>query len=237
MEKLDIAICDDELEALQAIIKEVNKNFGRYKMEILVEGFLSASDLQKKMVDKKYTVYFLDIDMPEMNGIDLAYAIQKKQKEVILIFVSAREEYVFQSFRVHPFSFVRKQNFKEDLEQTVHDIYENFRVREEEQFCEIEDELGHVFYGKLSEILYLEVKDKYVQIVMENGEKLIRSSLKDQEKRLEEYGFIRCHKSFLVNLQKIYAVKHDKVILTDKREIPLKRGQASELKKRICNYL
>ncbi|MDQ9758629.1 LytTR family DNA-binding domain-containing protein, partial [Acinetobacter baumannii] len=56
----------------------------------------------------------------------------------------------------------------------------------------------------------------------------------DMEKMLEEHHFIRIHKSFLVNLRAIYAIKYNKVILDDGQELPLSRSKVAEVKKRFC---
>ena len=232
-----IIVCDDEITAVQRVVKELKHFFHNANIETVFFSCTSAFQIFEIMDKQEITVFFLDIDMPERNGIDLAEEIKKKSPEALLIFVSGREEFVFESFRVHPFSFVRKMFLESDLCKVVREIKEVIRERENYRRIIITDETGYEFVTDVNKVLYLEAKDKYVQVFTENGERLIRSSLKEQQKKLEQINFRRCHKSFLVNMRKVYAVRCDRVILVNRKELPLGRGKATELKRELSRYL
>lgn len=233
-EKISVAICDDEKEILPYLARRIYETFQKYRICVETAEYslpnLLWRDLQRK---KEYNIYFLDIDMPKIDGLEFAKMILKIQENAVIIFVSAKEEYVFDSFQVHPFSFIRKSKFEEDLERTILDLSRIYQPTEKET-CKIYDELGHAHEISLKNTLYLEAKDKYVNIVTKEGGFFIRNTLSDMEKMLEDYHFIRIHKSFLVNLHMIYAIKYNKVILDDGQEIPLSRNKVAEVKKRFC---
>ncbi len=237
MKKIKIAICDDEEISVKHIKKALEKKFLDFGIQIQADEFLSALELKNKLKEDIYSICFLDIDMPEMNGIDLAEKINEICPKTLLVFVSGKEEYVFESFRVHPFSFIRKLHFEEDLEHTIRDITKILIEKDKEKVCQIEDESGHKYTFLIDSIMYIETVEKYVRIRTNKEEKLIRNSMKNIEKFLEPYGFIRCHKSYIINGKKIYAVKYDRVILTDKTELPIRRGIASKLQAELCKYL
>ena len=67
----------------------------------------------------KYDLVFLDIDMPKYSGMDVAEEIRKKSADTDIIFVSNREDRVFETFSVQPFGFIRKNCFTEDLNATL----------------------------------------------------------------------------------------------------------------------
>lgn len=233
-----IAVCDDEKASLLAIKKAVVKNFAQYGVEVEISIFQSAELLMKSMGTDSYNCCFLDIDMPEINGIDFADEICRKHTNLIIVFVSAKEEYVFQSFRVHPFSFVRKSCFAEDIGQTIKDMAKLlYKQDTQNQSCRIKDSLGYEHIFLLDSVCYLESEEKYVRVVLINREKLLRCSMKSLEKELESYGLIRCHKSYIVNIKKVYAVKHDHLILLDGKRLPIRRGMVTELKKQLCGLL
>lgn len=233
-ENVTVAICDDEEVILPYLARRIYEVFQKYRICVMTEEYSSAVDLWRTVQNKKeYEIYFLDIDMPKINGLEFAKLILQQQPDAVLIFVSAKEEYVFESFRVHPFFFIRKSKFEEDLEHAVSDLSRRYQTVEQKT-CTIWDELGHPFELSLVDTLYLEAKDKYVNIVTQDGGFFIRNTLSDMEKTLEEYRFIRIHKSYLVNLRAIYAIKYDKVILDGGLELPLSRRKVAEVKKRFC---
>lgn len=233
-EKIAIAICDDEKEILPYLARRIYEVFQKYHISVETTAYSSTDLLLKDLQrEKEYDIYFLDIDMPKRNGLEFAKIILKLQEKAVIIFVSAKEEYVFESFQVHPFSFVRKSKFEEDLDRTIRDLSKIYEATEKET-CKIYDELGHSYELSLENTLYMEAKDKYVNIVTKEGGFFIRNTLSEMEKMLEEHHFIRIHKSFLVNLRVIYVIKYNKVILDDGQELPLSRNKVAEVKKRFC---
>lgn len=238
MEFQRIAVCDDEKASLIAINKYIEKSFLQYGINFKINIFQSVSVMLKYMREYTYDLYFLDIDMPEMNGIDLAERIYKQNTQTRIIFVSAKEEYVFQSFRVHPFSFVRKSCFQDDMAQVIKDLSRiPYKEKQRKQSCKIVDELGYEHTFLLDSMCYLEAQEKYVNIVLDDNKILLRCSLKSIENALNGYGLVRCHKSYIVNIKKVYAVKHDHLVMMDKTELPIRRGMVTELKKQLCNIL
>lgn len=232
-----IAICDDEKVSLIEVKKFLEKSLLTYGIEFEINIFQSAKQLRAQTEIQAFDIYFLDVDMPEVNGIDLAQEIHDRNKRALIVFVSAQERYVFQSFRAHPFSFVRKACFEKDMQQVIKDYVATLREQDEEKYCRIVDDAGYEHRFLIDEICYFEAKEKYVSVVLTEGEKLLRCSMKKLEKELETYEMVRCHKSYIVNLKKIYAVKYDHLIMLDGIQLPIRRGTVSELKKRLCSVL
>ncbi len=233
-EQVTVAICDDEERILPYLARRITEVFRRYHISVMTEAYCSPAELGKKLDEGgAYGLYFLDIDMPGLDGLTFARQLLSVQPDAVLIFVSAKEEYVFQTFQVHPFSFIRKSRFEEDLEETIRDLSSRYPPKEKTE-CELLDELGHPFTLSLTDTLYLEAKDKYVNIVTVDGGFYVRGTLSELEKALKEERFIRIHKSFLVNLRAIYAIKYSKVILDNGQELPLSRNKVAEVKRRFC---
>lgn len=233
-ENITVAICDDEKTILPYLARRIYEVFQKYHVCVAAEEYDSPIQMWRKLqTGKEYEIYFLDIDMPRINGMEFAKLILQHQPKAVLVFVSGKEEYVFQSFQVHPFSFIRKNKFDEDLEWTIRSLSSQYQ-NTEKKMCKIFDELGHSFEISIEDTLYLEAKDKYVNIVTKNGGFFIRNTLSEMEKMLEKYHFIRIHKSFLVNLCMIYAIKYNKVILDGGQELPLSRNKVTEVKRKFC---
>lgn len=229
------ALLDDDREILPYLAEKIQTEFSKYGSDIQISSYQSPLCLLEALEKgDRVKLYFLDIDMPQMNGLNVAQKIYSYQKDALLIFLSAKEEFVFSTFRLHPFFFIRKSHFPEDLQQAVHDVHDLEDPGEAGEKCVISDEQGQTFELPLDKTLYLEASDKYINIVMLEETKFIRSTLSQAEKALKDYGFVRIHRSYLVNLRVVYAIKYDKVILDNGAELPLSRGKSAQLKQRFC---
>ena len=234
MREFRLALCDDEPLILSQLRRELKEVFvfpdsGR---QVEVDAYAQPSRLLASLDKTQYDVFFLDIDMPQKNGIELAAEIKERCPDVPIVFISGREEFVFDSFRVHPFAFVRKRMLLEDLKETARDLIR----RSGEGQLTLEDDLGVRFTVQKEDLLYVEAMDKYV-LVAAGEEKLLRCALKKVEKQLPEGEFLRCHKSFVVHVTKIASVRHDHVTLVNGKALPIRRGLAMELKRSLADYL
>lgn len=227
-----ITLLDDDTEVLPYLAQKIREEFEKYKTTVQLTEYSSPMKLLTELeAGKQYDLYFLDIDMPGMDGLNVAGKISARQPGALLVFLSAKEELVFSAFRFHPFFFIRKSHFPGDLRQAVQDLE---GIQEPREQCILSDEQGQTFDLPLDKTLYLEASDKYINIVMTDEQKFIRNTLSYAEKALSDFGFVRIHRSYLVNLRMVYAIKYDKVILDNGSALPLSRGKAAELKRRFC---
>ncbi len=225
------ALCDDEIALLPYIESSIVRVFKNYHLEIEVVSFSNGRDLWQEVQDgKEYDIYFLDIDLPVQNGIVIAEEIRKRFPETVIVFVSGHEELVFQTFSVSPAAFIRKGNFEEDLETAVKDLRQRY-FQPEMHLFQVKDAMEHEWTLDLNKVLYLVAMDKYVSIVTADGSRqMIRQTLSRLEEALQGQGFIRTHKSYLVNSRCIYKLENRQVILENGEEIPVSRYRAEEVK-------
>ena len=157
-------------------------------------------------------IYFLDIDLKESNGIKIAEKIRKYNYNAIIIFVSAMNDMIFDSLIVQPFHFIRKDNFKNDMDITLNLIKKyvinNYKI--------ITLNLkGRKTAIKLSEIVYLEsflheiiihtLSDSYKYIGTFNSMfELINSS-----------NIIRIHKSYAINMFWMKEIHKEEIIMNN----------------------
>lgn len=109
MEKsMAFAVCDDDEIVCEAICNKINKILKKCGVYARTDKYVSPVALYKNIEsgERSYDALFLDIDMPRLDGISLGKSLQKLQKRPDIIFVSNREDKVFESFAVRPFGFV-----------------------------------------------------------------------------------------------------------------------------------
>lgn len=114
-----IAICDDEklaLNVLHAAVKNLMEEegvLGDYEI------FFTARDFYERTKTKTFDLIFLDVEMPQISGIKLGKVLRATHDAIKIIYVSGREDRVFETFEVAPFAFVRKSKLLKDLERAV----------------------------------------------------------------------------------------------------------------------
>lgn len=228
------AICEDELSVLKYIFQCLQTEFRKYKIDIDFCCYESGEQLLADITDgRSYSLLFLDIEMPGINGIDLCRHLHEELSQSLIIFISNREELVFQSFEVRPFRFVRKNHFSEELPSLINDIKRELDSHKS-HFISIEEQNStRVCSFNINDIMYIEVIGKNCHIHTTDNEYAVKYKLSDFENLLHNYGFLLPHRSFLVNYRYIFSIQKDFIILDNKIQIPLSRKKISSIKEQF----
>lgn len=237
MNKLRIAICDDDFNALDGIEGAVRSAFRRLGVTADTESFKSAIALDERMKEVPFDLILLDVDMDKLDGIKFGKILRERNDSTEIIFVSGREERVFEAFSVHPFGFVRKSRFLKDISpvlQAFLSAYEKKTSAEEQLVFEDKDGIINI---PISRLMYIEGSAKK-QLMHVEGKKepfVISSSLETVEAQLADKGFLRCHKGYIVNYRYISAIMRDFIELLNGEKIPLSRRKAAEMREKyLC---
>ena len=119
---LKIAICDDEstfLDNIEMFVKKYEKERGT---QIFLKKYLSGLDLEDSL-NLKFDIVFLDINMPGINGMELAKGIRKKDEHTIIMFLTSLKEYVFEGYQVEASGYLTKpisyKRFSSELDRVA----------------------------------------------------------------------------------------------------------------------
>lgn len=236
-EKWNIAICDEERMSLEYIAEKVKKKFLKYYIQTECEIFENPMYLLEKIEKSSYfQMYFLNVSMTEMDGIVVGNEIKKRDPEAKIIFLSAREADIFRTFEVGPFGFIRKSNFLEDLDHAIDDFC--LRYREEgEAICWIEEKNGEYTPLKVQQVLFLKEEKNNVYAVTEKKSFWIENSLKEIEKKLNPYPFVKIDRSCMVNVAMINHMEKNKLFLDNGTELSMGYYYKKNVQKQICKFL
>ena len=198
-----------------------------------MDDYESSRDFAQKIEKLTYDIIFLDIDMPEINGFELAETLICVKPNITIVFISHLEHLVFRSFRFKPFGFVRKSNLEKDIYYIIEE-YKNELIKTREiYFFKTSYEEGNV---PISDIVYFESMghDIHMQTI-DNKYKLKRErekelSMKKLCEQFEKKGFIRIHKSFLVNFRYIYKINKNSVELKEGKPIDINPHKVKEIR-------
>ena len=206
---------DDEPLAVQL----VNGYISKTPFLELVRSFDNPLDAMEFLDDNQVDLIFLDIQMPDLTGIEFTRILENHPK---IIFTTAYEKYALEGFKLEavdyllkPFSYeeflkaAKKAEKLIRLETTEH--HEKIEANNEFLFLKSEYKIRRINFN---EIKYIEGLKDYVKVYLQNEPKPILSlnSLKSLEAKLPETKFMRVHRSFIVNLEKIDTIERSRIV-------------------------
>lgn len=229
-EGLRIHICDDERRMLQMIAKKVSECLPESDVRTFSSGAALLACLQTNACD----ILLLDIDMPDITGMEIAGQLSLLEKRPLLVFVTSHDELVYDSFCYHPFAFLRKSSFDREIKAALDDCMRELQHRER-HFC-------FRWEGKrvcllLSEIFYFEAEGNYLMVFSKMGQYRFRSTITSVENTLAGCGFIRIHKGFLINQAAVRLLGAKEVELLDGTMLPVGKSYAKTAEEQFLRYL
>lgn len=232
---MHLILCDDDnvfLDKLETRIRGLCQKHG-----IVVE--MERYDSSKKMLEglkdlDTVPVFLIDIDMPEVNGFAVASFLKKWNRECCIGFVSNKDELVFQAFAYHPFFFIRKTHLDEELEPQLLELQKKMGVK----VPKIELQTGRqTVEVALDTIWFVESEKNYLLFYREKDERgdAVRARMKiaEAEKELEPHGFVRTHKGYLVNMNYVYRLRENEILLLNGKHVPVSRSYLNQVRMKI----
>lgn len=235
--KFNFAVCDDNQSHLNEIRDTICKLSDNHDVEVFTHK--TADDLLEFMEDKKSKEYSLpdfvliDIEMPDINGIELAKQIKDMYPEVCLVLVTSYIEYAVKGYEAKADRYLLKPIKIEDIETLVEDF-----MREQNKVKKIivkDKEQEHLI--SIRDILYISAEDKYTIIYTENNRYFDYKSLKDYEEILGDYGFYRIHRKHLINMYHHKSLRKGFVTLGGDVELPLSRRKENQYREQLLRTL
>ena len=236
-DKIKVYMCDDDKEYLSYAQKEVIKIAGperKLNFTIFNNGEEMIEQCKKDCAD----VLFLDIDMPGMDGFKVAETIQEFYHDVLIIFLTAHDEMVFQSFNYHPFWFVRKSLIKE-LEIVIPSLFEKLDSIYDGLNTEKSIVVNNDVYKVDVKTLKMISSYRHHVFLMDEkrGEIKIRAKLHIIEEQLADCFFTKVQKGIILNLRFVCNITSRKVILKDGSEINIGRDRLESVRLEYHKYL
>lgn len=202
----------------------------------LEKAFESAIEACIFLKENTVDLVFVDISMPDLNGIDFAKSLSKQIK---IIFITAHSEFAYEGFQIDAADYLLKPISFTDFFRSVNKVNERY-FRQNSSLPEIHQSRDYLFIKSeyriirinFKDIKYIESKREYVKIYLEGNEP-IKSlmSMKKMEETLPENIFMRVHRSFIVNLDKITIVERNRIVFDNKVYIPISENYGEKFLK------
>lgn len=227
---LNIAIVDDEKTALMITKGAVEAFFSEKAVPFAMNFYTSPLTFLATLEEQKIDLAFLDIDMSELSGIETAKRLKEICPQATIIFLSQREDLVFDCLSVHPFGFVRKNKLFDDFAKVMDLFFETvYHQMSNDSTIQIQTKRT-VTSIEANSLMYVEGSGNYQDLKLKDGNVIkTRTSMKELEESLSPFGFIRIHKGFLVNCSYIRRISKQEVLLLDGTALPISRKNKEEV--------
>lgn len=229
-----IAICDDSKESL-ALLEDVIEKINVRDVEI--DCFYSGDSLLNYLLKNKdfyYQIFLLDIEMPGINGLDVARQIREIDKRALIIFVTAYSDYVFSSFEVQPFRFVNKPVDFEKLKDVVHAAVNFIYTSKKYIFISVEKAKIQLC---CENIMYFEGDKRKINVYTIDEKYSFYSKMADVESMVENSWFVRVHVSYIVNMDYVKAIYLDELVLNNGIHISISKKYRKSVKLEYMKYI
>lgn len=221
-----IAVVDDEITFVHEIEQQLSDFLKGKSIGFQINPYTEPAAFLSDHTQNAFDLIYLDIDMPEISGIDLASEIRKKSTETCIIFVSSYSHFVFDTFQYAPYRFIRKEKISPELIQSIQSYCDD--VYQKKQYFSFQLANKEVYSACVIKFMYFYSLRHDVFFVTESGKskKLANRvyTMDGLEQKMESFGFIRIHKSYLVNYRYIYQILEREVVL-----MPFHNGKTERL--------
>lgn len=221
---MKILICDDEEKFISILAEALKEIFSNMNMEISLFTFTDARQAisyTKEFMD--IDIVFMDILMGDINGYDAAKAISHIDSRIKIIFLSSTTAYAVKGYDIKATRYLVKPLKVHRLTKVIHQITEELKLEKHDYIIEKND--NGMYKILVDEIIYIETSDRNTMIHTKQGNILSYKSMKEHEARLNSKIFIRCHSSYIVNMNfiktysgyEIYLLNNEKIWVSKNR--------------------
>jgi len=251
MKNIKIVIVDDE----RIMAEEVKTMIVELYPDILIAGVCHDGKAALQMIAKlKPDIVFLDIEMPGLNGLQVAEQLVKLNEGPIIIFITAFDEFALKAFAVNAVDYILKPLDERDIQRVMEKVKKLLEYDKKRLSVDAENPIKPRYMRKISvekgdrmeiidseNIQLIYAKDRLVFISMLDGETYrAKLTLQDFESRLPPEKFFRCHRNYIININEIKQIttwfkKGYLLILKGPRdiEVPVGRAYVSKMKEYI----
>ena len=233
---IEIAVCDDDKFTVDYIVNTLTHISKKNNLYINIHTFTSGMDfILNYNPSKSYDIIFLDILLDSLNGIDIAKHIRENNDITKIIFISSSSEYILDGYDVEASNYLIKPLDYEKLNKVF--------IKAIKSLYNTNSKLLKINHGSktitlpLSKVLYFEVYNRKVIAILDNSTIEFYSRLSDIEVLISKYNFVRCHRSYLVNVCKISQLSSSEITLNNFAKIPIGKKYINNVENAFFKFI
>ncbi len=233
---MKIAICDDDRRDLLQIASLLESYRRDRKVELTYVSFQSATELLASMDSSDYELLLLDMLMPGINGMQAAREIRESNSRIHIVFLTSSPEYAVESYSVRAHYYLLKPASEEKLFPILDRLLDDFKKPEDSLRIKTHSSVFSLPYGKIE---YMEVSAKKLYFYLaDGGTREVTGSLAGFEQALlRRPGFMKVHRSYLVNLQWVQELRQGELVTAAGRRVPVSRSVYPQVRMAYTQFL
>ncbi len=199
-------------------------------------SFQNATELLASMDNRDYDLLLLDVLMPGVNGMQAAYEIREHNCKTEIVFLTSSPEYAVESYSVRAHYYLLKPATEEKLFPILDRLMFDFKSPEDALYIKTQSSVFSIPYGKIQ---YIEVNSKKLYFYLTDGSnREVSGSLADFERALlKRPGFIKVHRSYLVNLQLVRELRQGELVTVTGQHVPVSRTAYPQVRTAYTQFL
>ena len=229
-----IGICDDEVEELERLGRLIEEFFQLRNQDCVLSAFRSGDELLSA-IDQGFDLIFLDIYMGLEDGIAVAKRIRVLDKTCVIIFATNSRAHAIRGYGVRALQYLLKPIGAAELNAALDLAVEELSSRSAKS-VQLVNRQGN-YRIALDDLAYAESRARLLTVhTRSQGDIRYYDRLDNLEALCDDERFLRCHKSFLVNLDYVDAIVNDKALMRDGQEIPISMS-VSKAKEAFASHI
>lgn len=235
MQVLTVSVCDDDADFLRKIEQMLIESAFQLNVRFDLQLFSDERCFVQKLDDGyQPDVVFLDVEMPEIDGLSLGHFLRKQcGSRVVLIYMSYLRDYALHAFQVQPLDFLMKPVSALAITQVLEKCMTIYHAKEAFHYTH----QGIAYDMSLADIVYFESFLRQVKIHGKMYTHTIRSTIGKIEASLQDGLFVRPHQSYLVNEIYVKRRMYDALILENDVVIPISQNRRRHIRAHFLKHL
>jgi len=229
--ELGCYIVDDEIHAIKVLSRYIDKTPGLFFVGSDTDPLKAWSSIDNKTVNPD--IAFLDIDMPQLSGTELSDLIKDRTE---IVFTTAHPDYAIWAFERNALDYLLKPITYERFLKTISKAKDKLFKKQIDQSINFEEDFyiksetkGKMVKVKYNDVYYIEARANYLKIFLEKKSYITYLTMKELEEKLPPKKFIRVHKSFIINIQKVIALEANQILLENNVTVGIGRSYRTSL--------
>lgn len=230
-----IAIVDDEVNMLEIVEQHVENYYRSQRLDVEIVTYTKSQmllfDIDGSVV---FDLYILDIEMPDISGMELARAIRTHDQESYILFVTSYLNYSIEGYELGIFRYIPKHLLEEKIVEALDTFTKEMCLKNEKNYIiRTNSRYEKILY---KEITYIYKSGKNAIFVCDNNESKVRKSLKKVYEELDSCEFMFIERGYIVNINQLEKVAKDKVFMKNSEILHIGRSYQKEVKMKLADF-
>lgn len=228
-----ITICDDNIMDIE-VIKHLLLSNNFIVSNGQISTFTSSTEFYHSLKTNTYDAVFLDIDMPELNGIEIGKLIKDKCPRTLIVFVTNYSEYAIEAFDCDAFHYILKPIDLEKANRIVDSLIHKYLKNNKYHLIKIKTETKKI---SIKDIYYIEYCRRHVIYHLKDKDYETVGKFHEIYDELKDYGFYQIHQGYIVNMSKIIEFDKYSIVLEDEKKVMMSTRKRTEVINAYTSYL